>query len=126
MPRAPLVAGEATMMEWIDRIHAQGIRRPGYPADRWAEQCCHERFVVLGLQNVRLEPVELPFWEARKTVLQIDAGRERFDVACCALPFSASASGLVADLAPFDAARTDAVRGKASLYDATILRVPAS
>ena len=48
---------------WIERIFSHGIRRPGYPADRWTEGFCIEQFRKLGLEKVRLEPVKLPYWE---------------------------------------------------------------
>ena len=48
---------------WIERIFSHGIRRPGYPADHWAEGFCVEQFRKLGLEKVRLEPVKLPYWE---------------------------------------------------------------
>ena len=39
---------EQTLLRWIELIHAQGIRRPGYPADRWAEQFCRDQFAGSG------------------------------------------------------------------------------
>lgn len=33
MLRESFVPDERTLLDWITRIHAQGIRRPGYPAD---------------------------------------------------------------------------------------------
>ena len=41
----------------IEQIYAKGVRRPGYPANRWAVEFCAERFREFGLENVRLEPV---------------------------------------------------------------------
>ena len=124
MPRPELVPNEAVLLDWITRIHAQGIRRPGYPADRWAEQLCRQQLLQFGLENVRLEPVELPYWEPRAASLRIEAGAERFEIACCPLPFCAPTSGVTAELAAFDPAAPETVRGKASLYDLTLLRMP--
>ena len=42
------------------RIVARGIRRPGYPADRWAEDFVHRFVGSLGLEAVGFEPVESP------------------------------------------------------------------
>ena len=124
MPRDALLPDEKTMLDWITTIHAQGIRRPGYPADRWAEGFCSEQMQALDLERVRLEPVELPYWEPRAAMLSVDAGAERFEVPCFALPFSEPTPGLRADLAAFDAGSPEAVRGKASLYEVAPLRVP--
>jgi hypothetical protein len=124
MLRPEFVPNEAVLLDWITRIHAQGIRRPGYPADRWAEQMCREQFLQFGLENVRLEPVELPYWEAHAAVLRIEAGAQRFEIPCFPLPFCAPTSGLSAELAAFDPAAPETVRGKAALYDLTLLRMP--
>ncbi len=124
MLRESLLPQESTLLDWIARIHAQGIRRPGYPADRWAEQLCGEELRRLGLENVRLEPVELPYWEPRAASLRVLVGPERFEVPCFPMPFSASTTGLRADLAAFDAAAPQQVRGKVSLYELTPMRVP--
>ena len=121
-----LVPNEKTLLDWIERIHARGIRRPGYPADRWAEQFCCERLREIGLEHVRLEPVELPYWEPRDAVLSVESGAERFELPCFPLPFSAPTPGMTAELAAFDASAPDAVRGKAALYEITPLRVPPS
>jgi len=37
MLRPELVPKEAILLDWTARIHAQGIRRPSYPADQRAE-----------------------------------------------------------------------------------------
>ena len=39
------------------RVFDQGIRRPGYPANEWAEGWIADRFRSIGLDNVRLEPI---------------------------------------------------------------------
>ena len=57
VPRDKLIPSGDTIFAWIQEVFTQGVRRPGYPADRWAEQFCLERFRALGLENVRLEPV---------------------------------------------------------------------
>jgi len=124
MLRDELIADEQTLLSWIELIHAQGIRRPGYPADRWAEQYCRQRFADLALENVRLEPVDVPYWEPRAGSLHVAAGREQFEIPCCALPFSTPTPGLGTELAAFDSNTPETVRGKASLYDVTVLRVP--
>ncbi len=71
MPVDELIPSEEVTYGWIAEVFAQGVRRPGYPADRWAEEFCLERFKELGLENVRHEPVELPFWEPRRWSLSV-------------------------------------------------------
>src|SRR5512139_3847378 len=62
MPHAVLSDTE-TMMGWIEAVVAQGIRRPGYPADDWVEGWASERFREFGLENVTLDPVTVKRWE---------------------------------------------------------------
>ena len=50
------------IMGHIREVFDHGIRRPGYPADEWAEQYIHDQFVRLGLEKVRLEQVATPLW----------------------------------------------------------------
>src|SRR5262249_950372 len=57
----------------IEEIFVQGVRRPGYPADRWAEEWIAMRFRDLGLERVRHEAVPLPRWEPRRWSLEVSA-----------------------------------------------------
>jgi hypothetical protein len=52
----------ARMLADIEAIVGFGIRRPGYPADRQAEEWAARRFTELGLRDVVLEPVDVPGW----------------------------------------------------------------
>jgi len=38
MPHDELIPPEQRIYDWIRQVFSQGVRRPGYPADRWAEQ----------------------------------------------------------------------------------------
>lgn len=60
------------MTYWMQAVLKQGIRRPGSPADRWTEQWAVERFRDIGLEDIRLEPVELPYWEPQWAELEVD------------------------------------------------------
>jgi len=122
VPRDKLIPSGDTIFAWIQEVFAQGVRRPGYPADRWAEQFCLERFRALGLENVRLEPVQLPYWEPRQWSLTVSAGGTQASIPCFPLPHSAPAGDLEADLAVFDAGSPEDVRGRASLFDLPLMR----
>lgn len=115
---------ETTLLDWITRIHAQGIRRPAHPADRWAEEFCRRHFEEFGLEHVRAEAVDVPYWEFRAASLRAEAQTATFEVPCFALPFSAPTPALGANLAIFDPNAPEAVRGKASLYAVDFLRMP--
>ena len=59
------------MTLWLKEILAQGIRRPGSPADRWTERWAVDRFMELGITDVRLENVPLPYWNPLKAELRL-------------------------------------------------------
>lgn len=74
-------------MGWIEEIVAQGIRRPGYAADQWAEQWAAGLFGSFGLDEVHLEPVELSRWEPILAELKILPDGPRFKA--LQLPYTA-------------------------------------
>ncbi len=95
-PVDELVPATQTIFGWIKTICDFGIRRPGYPADIEAEKWAEERFREAGLQNVRLEPVELPRWEPKSWSLEIwptAQTSERMELECFPLPHSAPTTG---------------------------------
>lgn len=124
MPDDKLIPNEKVMLSWIERIFSQGIRRPGYPADEWAEQLCLDQFHALGLEEVRRDPVPLSYWEPRSASLRVRGRGARQEIPCFAVPFSTPTARLEGELAPFDHGAPETVRGKVSLYDVTLLRVP--
>ena len=79
MIRDELIPSEQQIFAWIEEVFSHGVRRPGYPADRWAESWLQDRFRDLGLDAVRAEPVELPYWEPLRASLVVTgaSGRAR-------------------------------------------------
>ena len=77
-----------------------------------------------GLENVRLEPVPLAYWEPRSWSLRVRHAGVESEIPCFPLPHSAPAEGLEISLAAFDPTRPEAVRGRASLFDVALLRLP--
>ena len=98
-PKADLLPAEDEIFGWIETVVAQGIRRPGYPADEWCERWLVERFTELGLQDVRLEPVELAVWTPRSASLTVwpegDPGGA-LELPAFALPHTEPTDGLEA------------------------------
>ncbi|MEV4890506.1 M28 family peptidase [Nonomuraea sp. NPDC055795] len=79
------------MMDWIETIVSQGIRRPGYPADDWTAAWAAERFTEFGLHDVRLEPVEMPVWRPISASLEVRLDADPLKVvrvAASALPYT--------------------------------------
>jgi hypothetical protein len=92
-------------MAWIEEVLAFGIRRPGSPADEAVSQWCEARFLELGLDDVRQEPVPLPHWQsdhARLTVWPTDRPEAAVTLPGLALPHSAPADGLEAEVLSFE------------------------
>ncbi|MEX1255403.1 MAG: M28 family peptidase [Dehalococcoidia bacterium] len=104
----------------------QGVRRPGYAADRWAEDWAERQFRAFGLERVRREPVQLRYWEPKGASLVVQGLTGEPSVPCFPLPHAASAEGVEADLVAFDPDRPERVRGAIALYDVSLLRVPHS
>jgi len=57
---------------WIKDLCNFGYRRPGTEADLKAAQYIMEKFKEFGLENVRLEPIDMPLWTAEKWSLTVN------------------------------------------------------
>jgi hypothetical protein len=123
--RAEDVPDGDTIFGWIEEVFDQGIRRPGYEADIWVEELLQDRFRELGLENVRLEPVEVTRWEPVEWSLEVtpDGGETR-TLDSFPLPYTAPVDDLEVELVAFDGADPRAVAGKASLVVEPLLRLP--
>src|SRR4029453_13225175 len=122
---AHLLPSTGLMLGWIRDIVAQGIRRPGYAADDWTEQWAVERFTDLGLENVRLDPIDVLRWESHSCALWVwPASRpaERREISCFPVPFSTPTPGLTATLAPL--AGGGNVAGRIAVVDNTFIALP--
>ena len=117
------IPSEQSIYARIDEVFDRGIRRPGYPADEWATEHCRVLFEQLGLEDVRLEPVELPRWEPRSWSLDVNADSgDSLNIPCFPLPHSAPTEGLEAHIVPFDASDPTHVEGQIALYEVTLMR----
>jgi len=123
MLREDLVPVEDQIYNWIEEVFRQGVRRPGYPADRWAEQWIQDRYREFGLESVRAEPVATPYWEPlRASLVVVRADGTEAEIPCCALPFC-SPKHIEADLVALDGGP---VQGAVALSELPLLRVPHS
>jgi len=125
VPQNAFVPAESTIFDWIETIFARGVRRPGYAADHWAENFCLERFRQLGLENVRLEPVTLPYWEPLESAIVVRLDGRESRLPCFSLPHSAATSSLGAALVPWREETPSAVRGAIALVDVPLMCTPA-
>lgn len=96
-PDGTLLPAEDEIFGWIETVVAQGVRRPGSPADEWCEAWLVERFTELGLDDVRLEPIELPIWTPRSASVAVwptgDPSRA-IELPAFALPHTGATDGL--------------------------------
>jgi hypothetical protein len=117
----------ATILGWIREVVAQGIRRPGYPADDWVERWAADRFRAFGLQDVRLEPIEVRRWEPTAWSLTV-TGADGATVAvdCFPLPYARPTppGGVDLGLVAHDDADPGASAGKLALRDVRLTRLP--
>ncbi len=82
------IPSDDEILSWIEEVYSYGIRRPAYDADQKAEQFALEQFRAVGLENVRAEPVELPYWEPEFAFLSVTGDSGSFEVPCFPLPHS--------------------------------------
>jgi Peptidase family M28 len=118
-----LVPAEEQIYGWIEEVFRQGVRRPGYPADRWTENWVQEKFHSFGLERVNAEPVETPYWEPlESSLLVMRADGTKVDLPCFALPFS-----LPDEVeAPLVLVGREDVHGSIAMSDLKLLSVPHS
>ena len=114
----------AATYAWIEEVFDRGVRRPGYPADEWAEGWVADHFERIGLEEVRREPITVRRWEPVEWRLEVVAGSTTEEVECFPVPYASPVDDLELDLVAFDAAAPDAVAGRAALFDAPLLRLP--
>lgn len=122
-PVGALPAAAATFA-WIEEVFDQGVRRPGYPADDWAEGWVFDHFERIGLEDVRREPITVRRWEPVEWRLEVTAAGSTEEVECFPVPYASPVDDLEVDLVAYDAAAPDAVAGRAALFDAPLLRLP--
>lgn len=116
MAEHPGLPPTSEMLGWIDEVVAQGIRRPGYPADRWAEEFIFDKFEQLGLQSVRFESVEAALWKDSHAQLTVVARQRTTEFECFPVPMS-EPTGVEGPIVHWDSTDPAAVAGKVALYE---------
>ncbi len=116
MTDGQMLPSMADMLSWVEEVVAQGVRRPGYPADQWTEEFIFKTFESLGLESVRFEPVQSAFWEDRPSRLLVGADPRFVAIECFPVPLSEPIQ-VEGELARWDPAIPAAVAGKIAVYD---------
>jgi hypothetical protein len=102
----PTVPSASEMLADVAAILAFGVRRPGHPGDRLAEDWAIRRFAEIGLHDVHLEPVELPRWDPGEATLKAWPASDRAaeqQFTGFPLPYTQGCTDLERDLVPFEA-----------------------
>ena len=113
------------MMNWSSKIFNQGIRRPGYPADYWAENWVKEQFEIYNLQDIKLDPIPVKKWEASEAKLKIwstDKSTEIYDIPCFPIPYTSPNNEIEAELRKISV-KTD-LTGMIGVTELNLLKFP--
>lgn len=96
-----LLPSTEEIVAWINHIFKQGIRRPGYPADRRTENWLKTQLERFGLNHITLEPVPIKKWESKGAKLKVWAKKdpsENYNIPCFPVPYTKSIENLEAEL----------------------------
>ncbi len=120
----PELPSVAEMLQWVEDVVARGIRRPGYPADQWAEEFILRKFEMLGLESVRFEPVDSTFWKDSHGALAVSAAPHPLAIECFPVPLS-KPTKMEGELARWDPADPKSVADKIAVYELRFDSLPA-
>ncbi|MBX3286543.1 MAG: twin-arginine translocation signal domain-containing protein, partial [Actinobacteria bacterium] len=120
------VPGTDTIFGWIEEVFGHGVRRPGYPADRWAEGWIEERFRQIGLEEVRAEEVDARRWEPTSWSLTVTSASGTRELEGFPVPFAAPTEAIELELAELPAEGPADVAGRAALVDVPLITIPAA
>lgn len=96
-----LVPSTKEMMNWATEIVKQGIRRPGYPADYWAENWVKNQYISYNLQDIKLDPVIVKKWESHNAKLIVWLNEEssnKYEIPCFPIPYTSPTDSHVSEL----------------------------
>jgi len=127
MIKNELVPSKSKMMDWITEIFDHGIRRPGYPADIWAENWVKVQFESFGLEQVKLDPIQIKKWEPEPAKLKIwpanDSDNE-MEIPCFPLPYSTPTDDVQAELCMIS--DKENLPGKIAINKLQLINLPCS
>ncbi|MBN1946892.1 MAG: M28 family peptidase [Bradymonadales bacterium] len=77
------------MFGWVQRQVEMGARRPGSEADGQNERFLRDQLESFGLENVRLEPIDITCWEAEEYALQVGVDGDWKTIPTFPIPYTA-------------------------------------
>jgi hypothetical protein len=93
------VPSEEEIFRWLLDLYSFGRRIPGSEADLKAERYLRDKLVEFGFEDVRVEPIDVTLWLARRWELEVrPEGDEAIKLSCFYVPYSAPTSGLEEEL----------------------------
>jgi len=120
------VPTEAVIFGWIHEVFSHGVRRPGYPANRWAETWILEQFESIGLADVRREPVDAVKWTPTTWSVEVTSASGTKALTGFPVPFAKPTGPIDLELAAFSKDEPAAVKGKVALVDVPLITIPAA
>ena len=128
----PKISTNEEIAGWIQDLVDCGYRRPGTEAGLKAEQYIKRKFEEFGLDQVRLESIEIDVWHRDKWSLTVKADGQQHAIPCFPMPFSkfTSTDGTHAELVYVGEGKESnydqvSVDGKIALVDIRFLTLPA-
>lgn len=126
------VPSEEEIFRWLLDLYSFGRRIPGSEADLKAERYLRDKLVEFGFEDVRVEPIDVTLWLARRWELEVrPEGDEAIKLPCFYVPYSAPTSGLEEELVyvgegrPEDFDKVD-VEGRVVMVSVRFLPLPVS
>ena len=114
------------IMNWIAKIYNQGIRRPGYPADYWAENWVKDEYEIYNLLDIKFDPIPVKKWEATEAKLKlwmVDNPTEIVEIPCFPIPYTSPNKEIEADLS-LNSGESQ-LNGKILVSDLNLFKFPA-
>lgn len=93
------VPSQSEIFGWVLDLYSLGRRIPGSKGDLKAEKYLRDKLREFGFKDVRMEPINITLWMAKKWSLEVrPEGGKPEKLPCFYIPYSAPTSGLEGEL----------------------------
>lgn len=97
--RSSLIPSKDEIFQWVLDLYSLGPRIPGSEGDLKAEVYLRDKLLEFGFKDVRMEPIGITLWLAKRWSLEVSLGGEGAKrVPCFYVPYTAPTSGLESEL----------------------------
>jgi len=126
------VSFQGEIFRWVLDLYSMGPRVPGSKGDLKAEKYLRDKLLEFGFRDVRMEPINITLWTAKKWSLEVwPEGGKAAKLPCFYVPYSAPTSGLEGELVYVGEGRAEDfgkadVKGKIVVVSVRFLPLPVS